>query len=82
MDDSTAPVFMLDKVNHFRCPRKIADSESTAWLEIYGHYKSGFLPVTGGIYDQSSLFLKIIEVIKMEEFDIGEKIKNKNRNRA
>jgi hypothetical protein len=30
---------------------------------MYSHYKNGYLPVAGGILDQSNLFLRAMEII-------------------
>ena len=46
-----------------RCPAKMATQESWFAIQLYGHYKNGFLPVAGGILDQSVKFVQAMEII-------------------
>lgn len=36
---------------------------SRLWLRLYGHYKKQFLPLAGGILDQSAKYTQAMEVL-------------------
>jgi len=35
-----------------------------AWMEWYGHYKNGLLPISGGLLDQSAVFTQAMDFIE------------------
>ena len=45
------------------CPITITSQNSWAVLRMYSHYKNGFLPVSGGILDQTNHFNRSMEII-------------------
>lgn len=49
-----------------QCPVNLVTSQTWFAIQLYHQYKSGFLPVSGGILDQSSIFLQITNVIQAE----------------
>lgn len=49
-----------------RCPVNLVTEMTGLLIRLYRQYKLGFLPITGGILDQSVLFLQAIEIIQVE----------------
>lgn len=78
VEKSREPIFFDDK-QYFHCPKRVIRGNPYFYLELfrlYGMYKKGFLPVTGGldkqpakllafIYEMDVLFSKI-EALKEE----------------
>lgn len=64
--DSPVPLYTIDGEDIFRCPLKLITSESYIYMQFYHHYKNGYLPVQGGILDQSSKFLEAMDIIENE----------------
>lgn len=60
------PVFALDGENYFRCPYSLITPLTAELLRFYIHYKQGNYPVAGGLLDQSTLFLRGVEIIDQE----------------
>jgi len=46
------------------CPLKLVTQDSMAWMEWYGHYKNGLLPISGGLLDQSAVFTQAMDFIE------------------
>lgn len=63
---SPIPVFVLDGEQYFRCPLRVITRETAELLRYFKFYKEGYLPVSGGMLDQSAKFLSAIEVIGAE----------------
>jgi len=36
---------------------------SSRYMRLYHHYKNGLLPISGGLLDQSSMYLEAMEII-------------------
>ena len=60
------PVFVLDDERYFRCPLKVITRETAEMLRYFKFYQNGYLPVSGGLLDQSAKFVSAIEVIGAE----------------
>lgn len=64
------PVFVLDGEQYFRCPLRIITRETGELIRYFKFYKEGYLPVEGGMLDQSAKFVSSIEVILTEINDV------------
>lgn len=49
-----------------RCPVKLVTAFTWHCIELYGHYKNGFLLQSGGIIDQQAKYLQIMQIIQGE----------------
>jgi hypothetical protein len=49
-----------------KCPVKMVTADSKFYLEAYGHYMNGYLPLPGGWMDQPSKMLQAINVVGAE----------------
>jgi len=73
----TSPVFTYKETGEkfYRCPVKLVSEEAWQMLSMYSHYKNGYLPFSGGIFEQSEWFLQRIELLRgyeakmMEEYN-------------
>lgn len=45
------------------CPRQTISARTTLWLDLYGHYKNGVLPVAGGLLDQPYIYYRAMTII-------------------
>jgi len=45
------------------CPISRATPEIITLIRAYNHYKNGYLPGPGGIYDQAAKFVRAVDVI-------------------
>ncbi|MBI5789288.1 MAG: hypothetical protein HZA78_10580 [Candidatus Schekmanbacteria bacterium] len=64
-EDSPLPErWVIDAEAYRRCPLKLVSGLSWSAIRLYQYYRQGFLPVTGGILDQSNLFLQALEIIQ------------------
>ncbi|MCF8719210.1 hypothetical protein [Nitrospina gracilis] len=45
------------------CPISVANPEIIIMIGAYNHYKNGYLPGPGGIYDQTAKFMRAVDVI-------------------
>jgi len=50
----------------FQCPGTVTDVESAAVIRAYRDYKNGILPDEGGMYDQSAIFVDMIQTVDAE----------------
>ena len=50
----------------YHCPVKIVTKKTVEVIKFYKHYKNGYLPVAGGINDQSITFLKAVDILDRE----------------
>ena len=50
----------------FQCPGTIGSVETSSVIRAYRDYKNGILPDPGGMYDQSSIFVDMIQVVDAE----------------
>lgn len=46
------------------CPKGQVNHESAEWLRYYMHYTNGFLPVNGGLLEQTAKFIAAMEIIE------------------
>ena len=46
-----------------RCPNYHRSAEVDLMLSAYGHYRSGFLPLAGGMFDQSGVYVDAMSFI-------------------
>jgi len=46
------------------CPRELITANTLVWFKWYRHYKNGLLPVTGGLLDQSAMYVEAMTVIE------------------
>lgn len=58
-----------------RCPLTLIEKGTHETLQAYSHYLKGYLPVQGGILDQTSQF---VEAVKVIEASIEENRKEKD----
>ena len=63
-EDSPASVYAIDGEDIYRCPLRLITPQSSIYMQFYYHYKNGYLPVQGGILDQSAKFLKAMTIIE------------------
>ncbi len=63
------PVFVLDGERYFRCPLRIITRQTAEMLRYFRFYNDGYLPVEGGMLDQSAKFVQAIEIILSEVSD-------------
>lgn len=49
-----------------RCPVNLITAFTVQLIKLHRQYERGFLPVAGGILDQSALFLQAVEIIQVE----------------
>lgn len=45
------------------CPRKLVTARSWFFLDLYRHYKNGFLPCAGGLLEQPFSFVRAMAII-------------------
>lgn len=45
------------------CPIFLASENTWSVIRLYSHYKNGYLPIAGGINDQTPQFLRSMEII-------------------
>jgi len=65
-EEAPAPVFDLDGEIFNRCPRTYVTPEVADLLRLYTHYDKGFLPVAGGVLDQTPQYLAAMSIIAAE----------------
>lgn len=68
-----------------RCPAAMLDKEARFFMDLYTHYKNGFLPTAGGVLDQPSVFNKAMLIMDgtINKIRIhNEKEAQKNRDRG
>ena len=66
------------KIEIDRCPLKIINACSNAYLEAYNFYKNGYLPYSGGWLNQPAKFMNALHVIETEMNRIQDKESKKN----
>jgi len=49
----------------YSCPKGSVTRESGEWLRYYAHYMDGYLPVEGGLLNQTAKFITAMEIIKI-----------------
>jgi len=47
-----------------RCPLRLVTAKTWLAIRLYQQYERGFLPVSGGILEQSAAFLQAVEIIQ------------------
>ena len=50
----------------YRCPVKLVTNDTVMIMKYYNFFKKGHLPVTGGLLNQTAVFLESIEFIDQE----------------
>ena len=73
------PVFNLNGEDYFRCPWKVVLPLTYECLGAYQFYKDGILPTSGGLYDQSAMFVQSMLVLKSEFADRQAKMSKRGR---
>jgi hypothetical protein len=66
LEPAPAPVLDLDGESIHRCPVRHLTADVARLLKLYGHYRNGFLPVAGGVLDQTPQFLEAMAVIAQQ----------------
>ncbi len=58
-------MFTIDEIDFHTCPTGAVDRDLTEEaFNIYTYFKTGFLPYTGGIYDQPERLMGMIDIIE------------------
>lgn len=65
-EGNPVPLYDVNGKDYFRYPRHMVTPRSRRWAAFYRHYKDGFLPVAGGILDQTARFCHAMRVIENE----------------
>lgn len=47
------------------CLLPMVTDDSRVLLRMYGHYKNGLLPLSGGVLDQPAVFSEAMELVEM-----------------
>jgi hypothetical protein len=55
---------VIDGEDFHVCPKGLITRESHEWLSWHTHYKNHFLPVAGGLLDQTAIFLEAMNFIE------------------
>jgi len=63
------------------CPRKVIGWEMTQTINLAGYATKGFLPVNGGILDQSSWFVDVWSTLENDQAKIDQE-RSERRNRG
>lgn len=61
---------------------KQLDKEALYYIEMYSHYKQGFLEIEGGVLDQSNKYLRVMALINSLYGDLEEKRQTKEAKRG
>jgi hypothetical protein len=64
---------VIEGVEITRCPVKLITQETKTYLELFNYYQDGWLPVAGGILDQSMKVMNIFKFIQGEIERLEEK---------
>lgn len=56
--------FNFDGENIHYCPLSVATPEIGQYLNLYTHYKNGYLPVAGGMLDQTARYTRMMGIIQ------------------
>ncbi len=59
-----------------RCPIRLLTPQTLWLLRIYGHYRHGFLPTSGGLFEQSNRLLQAMEIINEEIVNLQNEVGN------
>ena len=60
------PVFDLDGQAYYLCPWRVITPETIELIRHYWFFKDGLLPIGGGLWDQTEIFIEGIEVLRAE----------------
>ena len=60
---SPNPQWDIDGEEFNVCPKGLVTWESIDWLRYHSHYEKGFLPVAGGMMNQTAQFVEAMEII-------------------
>jgi hypothetical protein len=63
----------------FRCPVKMVGQRIRTAMRFYIHYKNGYLPIPGGVLDQSNTFLAACEILDKQIADIQKHQEERNK---
>lgn len=69
-EDAQIPLYDLNGKSYFRFPFHLVRQEIYGWLHWFNHYRAGYLPVAGGLLDQSQAFLDAMAIIRAEVADM------------
>ena len=64
--DAPIPLFEVDRKYYKRCPITFYDTEIHYWTAAYNHYKKGFLPIAGGIFNQTHKYMEVMGFMASE----------------
>lgn len=58
------PPLTIDGQEYRRCPAGVVDRRlANEAFGLWRHYRAGFLPSAGGVYDQSERDMELIEIV-------------------
>lgn len=69
----------LDGIEYVICPKGIVDEvvKKDRWIpevfRLYQHYKNNIMPCSGGLYDQTAVYLRFMEIIDRIVREHGER---------
>ena len=81
--DGSQGWFKLTEVDGERigcCPLTLVTDDTHRMMAMHTYYKNGYLPVAGGMLDQTEIFVRAMEVIE-SAINENEKAEAEKRNR-
>lgn len=57
------PVYSDGEARHYRCPLSGITPSAVMMMDMYRHYRNGFLPLPGAILDQTHSFIASMNII-------------------
>lgn len=76
---SYGPKWNQRKIELKTCPANIVQQEHFQYLQLYAMYKDGFLPIGGGIAEQSAKYVQAMRVIASEVNAIDQRKAEKDK---
>lgn len=73
INDAIGTIWEFEGEKFKRCPVKMVNKINNEWIEAYNWYCKGFLPIVGGMLNQTNRFLDLISVIDNCLSDRGKK---------
>ena len=65
-EDAKGTVWDIEGTKVKRCPQTLVKAETYKFLQAYSWYSKGFLPLRGGMLNQTNRFLNAINIIGNE----------------
>ena len=57
------PKWRIGEESYQTCPRYLITDRSWMFLRLYGHYRRGFLPLRGALFEQPHVYVEAMEII-------------------